>query len=82
MHSSSVTPPASCRSVARLFFPTMSMRLLLLGLLLFVLAAPLCAAATTYYVSPSGNDNNAGTQASPFKTIQQGINNAASTASW
>jgi parallel beta-helix repeat protein len=27
----------------------------------------------TYYVSPTGNDANAGTLASPFKTIQKGI---------
>ncbi len=50
---------------------------LLLTLTLFVLAAPLCAAATTYYVSPSGNDNNAGTQAAPFLTIKQAITNNA-----
>jgi len=33
-------------------------------------------AASTYYVSPSGNDSNPGTQASPFRTIQKGVNTA------
>src|ERR1035441_2260638 len=32
--------------------------------------------ATTYYVSPAGNDSNAGTQSSPWRTIQAGANNA------
>jgi hypothetical protein len=31
-------------------------------------------AATTYYVSTSGNDNNAGTQAAPWQTIQKAAN--------
>jgi parallel beta-helix repeat protein len=30
--------------------------------------------ATTYYVAPGGNDNNPGTQLSPFATIQKGAN--------
>ena len=81
MHSSPATPPASCRPASRLsapFFPPLRLLLLglLLGLLLFVLATPFCAAATTYYVSPAGNDSNAGTQAAPFHTIQTAINNA------
>ncbi len=29
---------------------------------------------STYYVSPSGNDSNAGTSASPFRTIQKAAN--------
>ena len=49
---------------------------MLLALTLFGFASPSFAAATTYYVSPSGNDNNAGTMAAPFKTIQTAINNA------
>ena len=36
---------------------------------------PLSASAATYYVAPTGNDANSGTQASPWKTIQK----AAST---
>ena len=50
----------------------------LFALTFFVLAAPFCAAATTYYVAPAplGNDNNAGTQAAPFLTINQAITNA------
>ena len=57
--------------------PLIQVAFALCTLMLFVLAAPVCSAATTYYVSPSGSDNNPGTQAAPFKTIQQGINNAA-----
>lgn len=36
------------------------------------------ASATNYYVSASGNDNNPGTQASPFKTINKAISVMAS----
>lgn len=36
------------------------------------------AHAATYYVAPTGNDSNAGTQAAPFKTIGKGMNTAAS----
>src|SRR5579862_3144282 len=43
----------------------------------FLLAAP-CAHAATYYVATTGNDANPGTQAQPFRTIQQGINTAVS----
>lgn len=32
--------------------------------------------ATTYYVSPSGNDSNPGSASQPFQTIQQGIASA------
>ncbi len=46
--------------------------LCLCALTLFVLAAPLCRAAT-YYISPSGSDTNPGTQTAPFLTIQNGI---------
>ncbi|MDH5533053.1 MAG: right-handed parallel beta-helix repeat-containing protein [Candidatus Pacebacteria bacterium] len=31
------------------------------------------AAASTYFVSPSGNDNNNGSQSSPFKTFEKSI---------
>jgi hypothetical protein len=31
------------------------------------------ANSTTYYVSPSGDDNNPGTEESPFKTIQKAV---------
>ena len=34
------------------------------------------ATAATYYVSPSGNDNNAGTEDAPVKTIAKGISKA------
>lgn len=34
------------------------------------------ATAATYYVSPSGNDNNAGTEEAPVKTIAKGISKA------
>lgn len=32
------------------------------------------AVQTTYYISPSGNDLNAGTEAAPFKTIERARN--------
>lgn len=31
----------------------------------------MAAAQTTFYVSPSGNDSNSGTQSAPFKTIEK-----------
>lgn len=34
-----------------------------------------CFSQTNYYVSPSGNDLNAGTLSSPWKTIQHSLNN-------
>ncbi|MBI2442403.1 MAG: right-handed parallel beta-helix repeat-containing protein [Candidatus Levybacteria bacterium] len=34
----------------------------------------LAATGQTFYVSPSGNDTNPGTESQPFKTIQKGIN--------
>jgi len=39
-------------------------------------AMPACIAAT-FYISPSGDDNNPGTQASPIQTIQSAVNNAS-----
>jgi hypothetical protein len=44
------------------------MRLLILFLLF-----SLSASGATYYVSPSGNDSNSGTLASPYKTIAKGV---------
>ena len=44
----------------------------------FLLSVAPTYAAATLYVSPTGNDDNAGTQAAPYKTIQAAINNAAS----
>jgi Pel9A-like, right handed beta helix region len=32
------------------------------------------AGATTYYVSPAGNDNNSGSSAAPFQTLQKAAN--------
>ena len=49
----------------------------LCALAFFVLAAPMCAAAT-YYVAPSGSDSNTGGQGDPYLTIQNAISNAAS----
>jgi MYXO-CTERM domain-containing protein len=51
--------------------------------LLFCLAAGLGlfaaknASAAEYYVSPTGSDSNAGTQASPFATVQKANNSAS-----
>lgn len=41
-------------------------------LLLLILLFPLFACATAYYISPTGNDGNAGTFASPRLTVNQG----------
>ena len=35
---------------------------------------PIQAAGTTYYVSPTGNDSNPGSETSPFRTIQRAAN--------
>lgn len=40
--------------------------------ILAALLLPLPIYAATYYVSPNGNDSNAGTQSSPFKTMAKG----------
>jgi hypothetical protein len=50
-------------------------RTLLALCLLLLAAAP--AAATTYYVSPSGNDSNAGSQAAPWKSLAKANNTLA-----
>jgi hypothetical protein len=43
--------------------------------LLCILSVGLCQAQTTYYVSDiSGDDNNVGSEAAPFKTIQKAAN--------
>ncbi len=39
----------------------------------FVLATHCCAQAATWYVATNGNDNNAGTLSSPFKTLTAAI---------
>jgi len=41
---------------------------MLLGLVFLAVAS-----AETYYVSPTGDDNNPGTQAAPFKSIMRGV---------
>jgi hypothetical protein len=43
-----------------------------LPLLTTLLVAPTARAAATYYVAPSGNDNNAGTEAAPFASMAKG----------
>ncbi len=52
------------------------MRILLLTLLTFLTF--LETRATDYYVSPSGNDNNSGTQASPWRTATKAVSVAKS----
>ena len=47
-----------------------------LSLLLFI-ALPASSWAATYYVSLSGDNNNAGTQSSPWRTIQYAIDKTA-----
>lgn len=48
--------------------------ILFFGICLGFLTISAKALATEYYVSPSGNNNNAGTIDSPFKTISYGVN--------
>jgi hypothetical protein len=43
-------------------------KIIILGILFFVLL-PVLVSATTYYVSTTGLDTNPGTQAQPWKTI-------------
>ena len=44
--------------------------------IIMLLLLPLSMAAqTNYYVSPTGNDTNSGSMASPWKTIQYGVDN-------
>jgi hypothetical protein len=43
------------------------------GLLLSGVLSPRAVMAATYYVATTGNDANAGTQASPFRTIKKGL---------
>jgi MYXO-CTERM domain-containing protein len=45
--------------------------------LLCIFLASSRASAAEYYVSPTGSDSNAGTQASPFATVQKANNSAA-----
>jgi predicted outer membrane repeat protein len=44
-----------------------------------LLMTALAAHATDYYVATTGSDTNTGTQASPFLTIQRGVNACAAT---
>lgn len=47
--------------------------LFLVWMLVLLQAWALPAYATTYYVSPSGNDGNAGTQGAPWQTLDKGV---------
>jgi parallel beta helix pectate lyase-like protein/purple acid phosphatase-like protein len=47
-------------------------RHLLLGLAAVLTVLGQCASASTYYVSTSGNDSNAGTQSAPFRHLSKG----------
>ena len=44
-----------------------------LGLFGLVVCAPSLASAATYYVAPSGSNSGAGTQATPFATLQRAV---------
>ena len=48
------------------------MKKLLLSIILILNAVAIFA--TTYYISPTGNDANAGTQAAPWKTLSKAVN--------
>src|SRR4030042_2370980 len=50
------------------------MKKVLIGMILLFCTLPAIASATTYYVSTTGNDNNEGTQAQPWRTIQKAAN--------
>jgi hypothetical protein len=50
------------------------MRTFLVSLGVLMILLPVIVSAATYYVSTTGNDNNAGTQALPYKTIQRCAN--------
>ena len=52
------------------FIVTFFLAMVLFGITPFINAA----SAATYYVSPSGNDSNSGSQSAPFQTIQQAAN--------
>jgi len=57
--------------------PSLIREFLLTAILVVVpLAASLAVAATTHYVAPHGSDTNPGTEAAPFKTVQEGVNHA------
>ncbi|TEB41661.1 DUF1565 domain-containing protein [Flavobacterium circumlabens] len=43
-------------------------------ILLFCILSIFCFAQTNYYVAPTGNNANSGSVASPWKTIQYGLN--------
>jgi MYXO-CTERM domain-containing protein len=51
--------------------------LLSAGVFFSLLLATGSASAAEYYVSPTGSDSNAGTQASPFATLQKANNSAS-----
>src|ERR1044071_10348808 len=53
---------------------TASMKLRFIGALLWATAA--VAAPATFWVSPSGNDSNAGTEAAPFRTLERAVESA------
>lgn len=61
----------SIKKVTALF---VAAALLLLSPLTYVAPTLAQSAGNTYYVSPSGNNANAGTEASPFRTIQHAAN--------
>ena len=44
--------------------------------------AALSLHAATYYVSPTGDDDNAGTSAAPFKTIQKALSSITDSNCW
>lgn len=54
-----------------------SFLVIVFSLLMYLLAAN-SAQAATYYVSGTGNDNNSGTQAAPWRTIQKAANTMVS----
>ena len=45
-----------------------------------LLLAPICLHAADYFFAPGGDDNNPGTQAQPYRTIQRAASRVSSSA--
>lgn len=57
-------------------------RIIMMVGLAAVAILPMAVSAATFYVSPDGDDGNAGTQASPFKTIQKALSSITKDNCW
>ncbi len=55
-------------------YPVKKLILFITSFLIIIIITPGIAHASSYYVSPSGNDSNSGTQSNPWRTIQKAAN--------